>query len=113
MLVVFSFRAKPGKEREFEELLNDPDAARAVARAMGAVRNALFMKDGRMIRVFEFPEGATPVPLHEIAERDPSLKDFLRKLGPLIEDGFDADRPETLVAFNKRVMFPQAFDVKV
>jgi len=113
MLVVFSFRANPGKEREFEELLNDPDAARAVARAMGAVRNALFMKDGRMIRVFEFPEGATPVPLHEIAERDPSLKDFLRKLGPLVEDGFDADRPETLVAFNKRAFVPQAFDVKV
>jgi len=113
MLVVFSFKAKHGREREFEELLNNPDAARAVARAMGAVRNALFMKDGRMIRVFEFPEGATPVPLHEIAERDPSLKDFLRKLGPLIEDGFDVDRPETLVAFNKRAFVPQAFDVKV
>ena len=57
MLMVFSFTAKPGKEREFEALLNNPEAARNVATAMGATRNALFLKDGRMIRVFEFPEG--------------------------------------------------------
>ena len=112
MLVVFSFIAKPGKEREFEALLNNPEAARHVAEAMGATRNALFVKDGRMIRVLEFPEGRKPVPLGEIAERDPSVKAFLRALGPLVEDGFDVDRPETLEAFNKRVLVPQAFDVR-
>ena len=113
MLVAFSFKAKAGKEREFEQLLNNPEAGRSVARAMGATRNVLFLKDGRMIRVFEFPDGAKPVPLTEIAQRDPSVKAFLRALGPLIEDGFDMDRPETLEAFNRRVFYPQAFDVKV
>ncbi len=112
MLVVFTFTAKAGKEREFEELLNNPDAARMVARAMGAARNALFMKEGRMIRVLEFPEGVTPAPLHEVAEREPEVKAFLRALGPLVEDGFDIDRPETLIAFNKRAFVPQAFDVR-
>ena len=113
MLVAFTFKAKPGKERELEALLNNPEAARAVARAQSAVRNTLFLKDGRMIRILEFPEGVKPVPLVEIAKHDPNLLAFLRKLGPLIEDGFDADRPETLEAFNRRIMFPIAFDVKV
>ncbi len=112
MLVAFSFRAKPGKEAEFERLLNNPEAARAVAKAQGATRNAMFLKDGRMIRVLEFSEGATPVPLGEIARRDPKVADFLRKLGAVVEDGFDVDRPETLEAFNRRISFPLAFDVR-
>jgi len=113
MLVAFSFGAKPGKEREFESLLHNPDSARAVAKAMGATRNTLFLKDGRMIRVLEFPEGVKPVPLAEVAKRDPRVADFLRKLGPLIEDGFDFDRPGSMDAFNGRITYPLAFDVRV
>ncbi len=113
MLVAFSFKAKLGKEKEFERMLNNPEAARAVAKAMGATRNVLFLKGGRMIRVLEFPEGAPPVPLGEVAKRDPRVADFLRKLGPLIEDGFDLDTPGGMEAFNQRIAFPLAFDVRV
>lgn len=112
MLVCFTFRAKPGKEKEFEALLNNPESARAVARQMGATRNTLFLGDGRMIRVFEFPDGAKPVPLSQIAAKDAGVREFLRKLGPIVEDGFDVDRPETLEAFNKRALVPLAFDVR-
>ena len=113
MLVAFSFRAKPGKEAEFEALLNNPEAGRAVAKAMGATRNSLFLKGGRMIRVLEFPEGARPLPLGEVARRDPRVAEFLRKLGPLIEDGFDFDRSGSMEGFNERIAFPLAFDVRV
>lgn len=113
MLVAFSFRAKPGKEAEFERLLNNPEAARAVAEAQGATRNALFLKGGQMIRVMEFPEGARPIPLGDIARRDPKVADFLRRLGAVTEGGFDVDRPETLEAFNRRIAFPLAYDVRV
>ncbi|TLZ63508.1 MAG: hypothetical protein E6K16_05025 [Methanobacteriota archaeon] len=113
MLAAFSFKAKPGREREFESLLNNPDSARAVAKAMGATRNALFLKNGRMIRILDIPEGSKPVSLAEVAKRDPRVADFLRKLGPLIEDGFDYDRPETLEAFNQRITFSTAYDVRV
>ena len=112
MLVAFSFQAKRGKESELESLLNNPESARAVARAMGAMRNTLFLKGGRMIRVLEFPEGARPVPLGEVAKRDPRVADFLRRLGSLIEDGYDIDRPGSLEAFNERITFPLAFDVR-
>ena len=112
MLVCFTFRAKPGKEKEFEELLNAPDGARHVARLMGATRNTLFLGRGRMVRVLEFPEGVKPVPLTEIAAKDAAVQEFLRKLGPLLEDGFDVDRPETLDAFNRRILVPMAFDVR-
>jgi hypothetical protein len=100
-------------EAELERLLNNPEAARAVAKAQGATRNILFLKDGRMVRVMEFPEGAKPVPLGEIAERDPKVAEFLRKLGAVVEDGFDVDRPEALEAFNKRIAFPLAFEVRL
>lgn len=113
MLVAFSFRAKPGREREFEALLNNPEAARSTAQAMGAVRNTLFLKEGRMIRVLEFPEGVRPVPLAQVAERSPEIRAFLRRLGPLVEDGFDPDKPGSLEEFNRRASFPLAFDVKV
>ena len=112
MLVSFSFQAKRGKESQLESLLNNPESARAVAKAMGATRNTLFLKGGRMIRVLEFPEGARPVPFEEIAKRDPRVGEFVRKLGPLIVDGYDVDRPESLEAFNKRITFPLAFDVR-
>lgn len=113
MLLAFSFRSKPGKEREFEQLLNNPEAARAVAQAMGATRNTLFLKEGRMIRVLEFPEGVKPVPMSTLAERDPNVKAFLRKLGPLVQDGFEVDRPESLEGFNQHSVFSLAFDVRV
>ena len=112
MLVAFTFRAKPGKESEFEALLNNPEAARNVARAMGATRNVLFLGGGRMIRILEFPEGAKPVPLTEIAAKDRSVHEFLRKLGPLVQDGFEVDAPGSLESFNKRALVPFAFDVR-
>lgn len=111
-LVVFSFKAKTGKEREFEQLLNNAESARRTAKAMGASRNALFMGSGRMIRVLEFPEGVKPVPLARLAEENPEVKAFLRKLGPLIEDGFDVDRPGSLEAFNQHHAFHKFFDVR-
>lgn len=113
MLACYAFRAKPGKEEEFEALLNNPAAARNVALQMGAVRNTLFLGGGRMVRVLEFPEGATPVPLKEVAAKDPKLREFLRKLAPLVEGGFDVDRPETLDAFDRRALVPLAYDVRV
>ena len=112
MLVAFTFRAKAGKEEEFEALLHNPEAAKHVARLMGATRNTLFLGGGRMVRILEFPEGAKPVPLTEIAAKDAGVRDFLAKLGPLVEDGFDVGRPETLEAFNKHVVVPLAFDVR-
>ncbi len=112
MLVAFTFRAKPGKEKEFEGLLNNPDAARAVAKAMGATRNTLFLAGGRMVRVIEFPEGVRPRSLSEIAKTDPNVMAFLAKLGPLVEDGFDIGDPGSLEAFNRRITLPVAFDVR-
>ncbi|HEV8595419.1 MAG TPA: SchA/CurD-like domain-containing protein [Thermoplasmata archaeon] len=113
MLVTFTFRAKPGKEEEFERLLNNPESGRLFAKAMGASRNALFLKEGRMIRVVEFPEGAQPVAMTDIMERDPKVKEFLKKMGAIVEDGFDPDVPGSLEAFNRRVAVPLAYDVRV
>ena len=113
MLVCFTFRAKPGKEAEFQRLMNNPDSGRAFANAMGAVRNTLFLKGGWMVRVVEFPEGARPVPMTQIMEQDPKVKEFLKKLGSIVEDGFDPDVPGSLEAFNERIMVPLAYDVRV
>lgn len=113
MLVAFTFRAKPGKEREFEALLNDPEGGRAVAKGLGATRNTLFLAHGRMVRVLEFPEGAAASSMVDLAERSPELKAFLRKLGPLVEDGFDPDVPGSLEAFNRRAAMALAYDVRV
>ena len=113
MLVAFTFRAKRGSEVEFERVLNNPEGGRAVAIALGAIRNTLFLKDGRMIRIMEFPEGVRPKSLADVAERDPALKAFLRRLGPLIEDGFDPDVPGSLDAFNRRIGLTPAYDVRV
>ncbi len=113
MLVVFTFRARPGKEAEFDRLLNNPDSGRMFAKAMGASRNALFLKGGRMVRVVEFPDGARPVPMTDIMKRDPNVKAFLKTLGAVIEDGFDPDVPGSLEAFNERITVPLAYDVRV
>lgn len=112
MLVAFTFQAKPGKEAEFERLLNNPAGGQAVAKGMGATRNVLFLKDGRMIRILEFPEGARPGSLGDLAEKDPNLKAFLRAAGPLIQDGFDFEVPGSLEAFNRRITFTPAYDVR-
>lgn len=112
MLVAFTMKAKAGREKEFEALLNDPEAARLVAQRMGATRNTLFLSEGRMVRVLEFPEGAKPRSLLEIAAEEPRIDAFLRRLSGLVEDGFDMDAPETLAAFNKRITLPLAFDVR-
>lgn len=112
MLVCFNFEAKPGKEAEFEKLLNNPESAKKVARLMGASRNSLFMKHGRMVRIFEFPEGKKPISLGELAKTDAGIEAFLRALGPLIKDGFDLDVPGSLDAFNARVALPMTYDVR-
>ena len=87
MLVAFTFRAKAGKEKEFEDLLHNPEAARQIARLMGATRNTLFLGGGRMVRILEFPKGAKPVSLTEIAAKDAGVRDFLAKLGPSSRTG--------------------------
>lgn len=112
MLVCFAFEAKPGREAEFERLLNNAEGGRKVARGMGATRNSLFLKGGRMVRVLEFPDGGAPVPLAQLAKEDPEIEAFLRALGPLIKDGFDFDDPASLDAFNKRVFLPNAYDIR-
>lgn len=112
MLFAVTFRAKPGREAEFEKLINDPEAGRAFARAAGATRNTLFLKGGRMIRVLEFPEGAAPVPMEDVLRGGARLRAFVERLGELIEDGPDPGRPESLESFNERVSFPLAYDVR-
>ncbi|MBI2126392.1 MAG: hypothetical protein HYU02_03645 [Thaumarchaeota archaeon] len=113
MLTAISFRAKPGGEREFEQMLNNPEAGRNIAKAMGAIRNTLFLKEGRMFRIMEFPEGVKPMSLIGLAQRDPKVKEFLRKMGSIIEDGFDVDNPESVEAFNRRNSLNLAYDVKL
>jgi len=112
MLVAFTFRAKKGKELEFERLLRDPESGRRVAQGLGATRNVLFLKDGAMIRVLEFPDAGPKATLADLAKADPGMRDFLRRIGPLIEGGFDMDKPESLDAFNRRISFLAAYDVR-
>ncbi|MCA1812110.1 MAG: hypothetical protein LC623_08890 [Halobacteriales archaeon] len=111
MLACFSFAAKPGFEGDFERLLDNEAGGRAVALAMGATRNTLFLGHGRMVRVFEFPDGARPTSLAELARTDPKVADFLRRLAPLIEGGFDLDEPGSIEAFNQRNQLALAYDV--
>ena len=113
MLVAISFRSKPGKEHEFGQLLGDPERGRMLVKAMGATRNALFLNDGRMIRILEFAERVKPVSLGQAAERDPNIKEFLREIAPLIQDGFEADQPGSVEAFSQRCVFKLAYDVRV
>ena len=112
MLVCFSFECKPGMEKEFAEILSDPEMGHRVALAMGATRNTLFMRGRRMVRVFEFRDGTTPVPLIEIARNDDAIATFLRRLAPLLEEPYDLSRPETMDAFNKGNVMPVVYDVR-
>lgn len=93
MLVGFSFKAKPRKERGSESLLDHPEAGRAAGKAMGATRNILFLRAGRIVRLMGSADGVTPLPLTGLARRSPDVARFLRTLGPLIQGGFDLDRP--------------------
>jgi hypothetical protein len=62
MFVAFAFKAKVGKEEEFERLLNNPEAGLRIAKVLGAVRNTTFLGNDRMVRIFEFPDGESPLP---------------------------------------------------
>ncbi|MES2154397.1 MAG: hypothetical protein V4510_04605 [bacterium] len=66
-----------------------------------------------MVRVLEFPDGSRPTSLVELAGTDPKVAEFLRKLAPLIEDGFNPDDSASLEAFNQRNQFVLAYDVQV
>lgn len=112
MLVCFSFQAKPGREGELERLLNNPEAGAAVARALGATRNTLFLGNGRVVRVLDFPDGSTPRALADVAKEDANVAAFLRALAPLIQNGFDMDVPSSLDVFNQRARIPLAYDVR-
>src|SRR3989304_1627614 len=100
MLRCSRFEKGPQAGRVLERLMNKPPSARAFAAAMGASRNTLFLKGGQMVRIVEFPEGARPVPMTQVMEQDPKVKEFLKKLGSIVEDGFDPDVPGSLEAFN-------------
>jgi hypothetical protein len=112
MLVAFTFRAKAGKEEEFETLLNNPESGLKIAKALGATRNTLFLGNGRMVRIFEFPDGAKPTTLTDLARQDPRVKEFLRSLSVVIEDGFDVENLDTLDDFNRRASLRLAYDVR-
>lgn len=112
MLVCFTFRCKPGREAEFEALMRNPEAGRLVAARQGAARNTLFLAGGRMVRVMEFPEGVTPRTMWQVAQEEPAVAAFLRRLGPLAEDGFDGDDADSLARFTARAMVPMAYDVR-
>jgi len=111
MLVAFTFRAKTGKEEEFETLLNNPESGLKIAKALGATRNTLFLGNGRMVRIFEFPDGAKPTTLTNLARQDPRVKEFLRSLSVVIEDGF-VENLDTLDDFNSRASLRLAYDVR-
>lgn len=112
MLVAFSFKAKVGMEEEFERLLNNPESGARIAKAIGAVRNMLFLGNSRMVRIFEFPDGIKPVTMTDLASQDLNAKEFLRTLSAVIEDGFDVDKLETLDDFSKRSSLRLAYDVR-
>lgn len=112
MLIGFSFEAKPGKRKELEALLDDPERGRAMAEALGATRNVLFWQGDRMIRVLEFPEGTTPPTMAQLAERDPEARAFLARVGELAEPGFDVDDPGSLEAFSEAAALRVVFDVE-
>lgn len=113
MLNVISFRAKPGKENDLEALLSDEETTRRIAKTFGQERNALFFKDGRMIRVLEVPEGAGPPDLAGLAQEEAWFHDLLEEISQIVEDPFDVDDEASIQAFTERVVFPQVFDIRV
>jgi len=83
-----------------------------VAKGLGATRNTLFLAGRRMVRVLEFPDGAKPGTLAELARHDAAVRSFLQRLGPILEDGFDVAVPGSLDAFNQRALVPLVYDVR-
>lgn len=112
MLYAFSFTAKPGHEERFEELLSDEEQARRITKLLGARRNTLFCKDGRMIRILEGPDDGEKPSMYDLAREHPWFHDFLAEVGELAEDGFDVDDKASLDAFNERVLHPLVLDVR-
>ncbi|KUG20898.1 MAG: hypothetical protein KO206_06370 [Methanomicrobiaceae archaeon] len=112
MPAAVTFQAKPGKEEELEQLPGDPEAGRWAAGLQGAARNTLFFARGRMIRVLEFPDDAEPPSMSDVIQQNPDFERFMRKLGSLIENGFDLDSPGSLEEFSGRITCPLIFDVR-
>jgi hypothetical protein len=71
-------------------------------------RKAFVMPPDACGMLMEFPDGARPPTLGELARTDARLAGFLRRLGPLVQDGFDPAVPGSLEAFNRRALLPLA-----
>lgn len=112
MLVGFTFLAAPGQADALASLLDTPEGARRVARAMGASRNMLFRQGDRFVRVFVFTDGAKPVPLAEVAQKDPVIKDFLRRIGKLTQPAYDPDDAPSMAAFMQQASMQLVVDVE-
>ncbi|HEX9708861.1 MAG TPA: hypothetical protein VGB42_02705 [Candidatus Thermoplasmatota archaeon] len=112
MLVCFNLEALPGKEREFEALLSDKGIGERIALRTGARRNMIFVKEGKMVRILEFADGTTPVPLSAAAKEDPAIAKFLHDLAPLVKEGYVAGDDRSFADFMKRVSYPLAYDVR-
>lgn len=112
VLSAFAFRACAGQADALHELLNNPDAARHVARSIGAQRNLLLRQGDQFFRVFEFTDDANPISIAELAERDPDVKEFLSRIGRLTEPSYDPDNPATLVAFMQDAAVDLVLDVR-
>ncbi len=111
--IAVTFRAKKGREKEFNTFLNNPENGRLMAKLLGANRNTLFLGDGVMVRVIEYPAGSNLKSLDKLAQENPEIAALLRKFGPIIENGFDIDVPGSLESFEKRITLSLAYDVTV
>lgn len=112
MLVCFHFGAVPGQEEKFKALLSDKAIGERILRSTGARRNMVFVQGGQMIRILEFADGTTPVPLSAAAKDDPTIAKFLEDLAPLVQDGYVAGDDKSFADFMKRVSFTLAYDVR-
>jgi hypothetical protein len=112
MLVCFNLEALPGKEKEFEALLSDKAIGERIRMRTGARRNMVFVQGGKMIRILEFSDGTTPVPLSAAAKEDPTIAKFLSDLAPLVQNGYAPGDDKSFADFMKRVSFSLAYDVR-
>lgn len=112
MLVCFNLEAVPGREKEFEALLSDKAIGERILMRTGARRNMVFVKDGKMIRILEFSDGTTPVPLSAAAKEDAAIAKFLEDLAPLVKDTYVPGDDKDFAEFMKRVSFALAYDVR-
>jgi hypothetical protein len=112
MLVCFFLQSQPGAEKEFERLLSDKAVGERILQRTGARRNMVFVRDGHMIRILEYADGTTPVPLSAAAKEDAAIAKFLQDLAPLVKDGYVAGDDKSFAEFMKRVAFTLAYDVR-